>query len=149
MKTLSFLTLPILIGFGILTTGCYTQMNLAYEWDQPKTSGASTYYSWDNEEQTQKGYNWSETTQTPNPNYSNHKLFEVTGSTSVLGQQSDVSVKLDESASMGIYYKDYDTERWYDEHYVESLSTNDYRDFIDEDRYQNNYIDDYCTIQIN
>lgn len=139
MKTLSFLTLPIIIGFGILTTGCYTQMNVAYEWDQPKTSGASTFYSWDDEERSQKGYNWSETTQTPNPNYSNQKLFEVTGSTSVLGQHSDESVKLDESASMGIYYKDYDTERWYDEHYVESLSTTDYRDFIDEDSYSWGY----------
>ncbi|MEL0011293.1 MAG: hypothetical protein VW868_06990, partial [Bacteroidota bacterium] len=105
MKTFRFLSIAILIGIGLLTTGCYTQMHLAYEWDQPTASGTSSYYSWDDDEQSQKGYNWAETTQTANPNYSS---------------------EIDEAASVGIYYKDYETEQWYDDHYVESLSTFEY-----------------------
>ena len=56
MKTFRFLSIAILIGLGLLTTGCYTQMHLAYEWDQPTASGTSSYYSWDDDEQSQKGY---------------------------------------------------------------------------------------------
>lgn len=66
MKAHSFTIMILTIGFGWLSTGCYTQMQLSYDLDRPTQVSENGYYSWDDDERTSSGYNWSSTKQTSN-----------------------------------------------------------------------------------
>ena len=121
MKSHSFIIILLTLVFGWHNTGCYTQMQLSYDLDRPTQIKENGYYSWDDDEQTSLGYDWSSIKQTSNPNYSKKPY----------GQNESISNSIDETnyknfTDHGIYYKDYEAEQWYDEHYIDVINSANY-----------------------
>ena len=121
MKYHSFIIILFTLVFGWHNTGCYTQMQMSYDLDRPTQVKENEYYSWDDDERTSLGYDWSSTKQTSNPNYSK-KLYGQNGSTS----NSIDETNYEDFTEQGIYYKDYETEQWYDEHYIDVINSANY-----------------------
>ena len=127
MKAHSFTIMILTIGFGWLSTGCYTQMQLSYDLDRPTQVSENGYYSWDDDERTSSGYNWSSTKQTSNPNYSEERRSQNESSTISLDKTSSTNL-----SEQSIYYKDYEAEQWYDEHYIHAINSSNYDSYSNE-----------------
>ena len=94
MKKLPFILLAVLL----LTSGCYTQYKFVYELDRPYPQETSDYYSWEGQEKSKKGYDWSTTKQTSNPDF----------------KYTPVKKKIDK---VEIHYKNYEVHNWYKKNY--------------------------------
>lgn len=92
------LRLLTLLGILLFTSGCYTQYKFTYEIDRSEPTNPSDYYCWECSEKESKQYNWSETKQTPNPNYRNNPW-----------KPSKTVVE--------IQYKNYEVHNWYKKNY--------------------------------
>lgn len=92
------LRLFTLLSILLFASGCYTQYKFTYEIDRTEPTNPSDYYCWECSEVKSKQYNWSETKQTPNPNYKNNPwkpsktLFQI-------------------------HYKNYEVHNWYKKNY--------------------------------
>lgn len=82
----------------LICSGCYTQYRFVYEIDKSEPTIPSDYYCWECSETKSKQYNWSETKQTPNPNYKNNPW-----------KPSKTVVE--------IQYKNYEVHNWYKKNY--------------------------------
>ena len=92
------LRLFTLLSILLFASGCYTQYKFTYEIDRTEPTNPSDYYCWECSEVKSKQYNWSETKQTPNPNYKNNPW-----------QPSKTIVD--------IQYKNYEVHNWYKKNY--------------------------------
>ena len=94
MKKYLFILLAVLF----LTSGCYTQYKFVYELDRPYPQESSDYYSWEGQEKKEKGFDWSVTKQTSNPDF----------------KYTPVKKKIDK---VEIHYKNYEVYNWYKKNY--------------------------------
>ena len=94
MKKYLFILLAVLF----LTSGCYTQYKFVYEIDRSYPQESSDYYSWEGQEKKEKGFDWSATKQTSNPNF----------------KYAPAKKEIDK---VDIYYKNYEVHNWYKKNY--------------------------------
>lgn len=108
--TINLLSIFVL---GFVTAGCYTQFQATERFpieDEPRES----YYSWEDEESAETGYYWDEDEYT--------------------ARQYDAETYDDEQelAEAGVYYKDYETERWYKEQFENKVYWEGYNDGFED-----------------
>jgi len=94
MKKYLFILLAVLF----LTSGCYTQYKFVYEIDRSYPQESSDYYSWEGQEKKEKGFDWSATKQTSNPDF----------------KYTPAKNKIDK---VEILYKNYEVYNWYKKNY--------------------------------
>ena len=94
MKKYLFILLAVLF----LTSGCYTQYKFVYEIDRSYPQESSDFYSWEGQEKKEKGFDWSATKQTSNPDFKYAPAKK-------------------EINKVDIYYKNYEVHNWYKKNY--------------------------------
>ena len=94
MKKHFFISLAVLF----FISGCYTQYKFVYEIDRLYPQESSDYYSWEGQEKKEKGFDWSTTKQTSNPDF----------------KYIPVKNKIDK---VEIHYKNYEVYNWYKKNY--------------------------------
>ena len=125
MKRSNTLSLSLLITISMFFTGCYTQFSSIDRYSDSNRN--SKYYSWNDEELSEAGYYWDDEEQTAKPySYSSQTLEEE----NVLAEES------------GLYYKDYDAEKWYQDNNFEGVYWDGYDEGFD-DGYEEGYYDGY------
>lgn len=111
-----------LASLSIFLTGCYTQLqNLDYS--EPRRGIHADYYTWEDSPSTRK----------VSDNYTTSDTERVEASAATRAPEKDYTNVQEEdslanSPAIDVYYKDYETEQWYDDHYVNEMYWKGYDD---------------------